>query len=384
MEQADGRAGAERLRLSMVDLSPVPRGGSAIDAYADSVELAQRAEALGFDRFWVAEHHGKVAGNCPEVLIARIAALTERIRLGSGVVLLNHYSPFKVAEVFAALEAMSPGRIDLGLGRANSRPEVDFALQRDRSTIQHFDDHHEQVTEVLAWLEGAFPDDHPFARVSMFRGSDGGPQPWVLGSSPHSAVIAGQLGLRYCFAGFIHPAGAADAGATYRKYFRPSPFSRGVQEPYLALGMNISCGETDLDGDRLRSTVELFYRRLRSGKHRGGPLPTPEEAVVELGAIPPPSDVRPGSWPQHISGGPRRVREMLEIMAADVGAREIVCQDMIAERADRLRSYELLAEVFELTQSESFAPSPPPARALPTADERDEQLHRGHRAAAPT
>jgi luciferase family oxidoreductase group 1 len=334
----------------MVDLSPVPAGGTAVDAFVDSVELAQRAERLGYRRFWVAEHHANSggAGSNPEVLIARVAALTERIRVGSGTVLLNHYSPFKVAEVFRVLHAMSPGRIDLGLGRANGKPIVDYALQRDRSGIQRFDDYEEQVAEVVAWIDRAFPADHPFAKVRLHPGVDDGPEPWVLGSSSDSAVVAGRWGLRYCFAGFINPRGATEAAAAYRRHFGPSPFPSGVEEPYVALGMNVTVGETDAEGDRLRSTVELFYRRLRAGIRRRGPLPTPEEAVAELGGVPAPSEVAPGSWPQHISGGPERIREMLEIMAADVGAREIVIQDLIARRDDRLRSYELLAETFGL------------------------------------
>jgi alkanesulfonate monooxygenase SsuD/methylene tetrahydromethanopterin reductase-like flavin-dependent oxidoreductase (luciferase family) len=154
--------------------------------------------------------------------------------------------------------------------------------------------------------------------------------------------------MRYCFAGFINPAAAALAAQTYRQHFQPSVFETGVQEPYVALGINVTCGETDTEGDRLRATVEVFYRHLRSGNLPRGPLPTPEAAVAELGGIPAPSEVRPGSWPQHISGGPTRVRDMLEVMAADLGAEEIVVQDLIARRTDRIRSYELLAGAFDL------------------------------------
>jgi luciferase family oxidoreductase group 1 len=338
------------LSLSLVDLSPLPPGGTPIDAFAHSVEMAQRAEELGYLRFWVAEHHGRstgAAGSNPEVLIARVAARTSRIRVGSGTVLLNHYSPFKVAEVFGVLHAMSPGRIDLGIGRANGRPVVDFALQRDRSRVLHLDDYDEQVAELIAWLDGSFPEDHPFAAVRLHANLEGGPQPWILGSSPHSAVIAGALGLRYCFAAFINPRAAAVAADTYRKHFRPSSAASGVTEPHLALGMNVSCGETDQEGDRLRATVELFYQRLRAGV-RGGPLPTPDEAIAELGGVPAPSRVVAGQWPQHISGGPERVRALLGEMAAEIGAREIVIQDLLERRADRVRSYELIAEAFDL------------------------------------
>jgi len=341
------------MKLSLVDLSPIPVGADGVDALRDSVSLAQHAERLGYERFWVAEHHGTTqqAGSAPEVLIARVAALTERIRVGSGTVLLNHYSPLKVAEVFRTLHAMSPGRIDLGLGRANGLPAADYALRRDRSSIQSVDDYDEQVTEVMAWLDAAFPDDHPFSQVAVLPSVTGGPEPWLLGSSPNSAVLAGRLGLRYCYAGFINPGAGVAAGEAYRSSFRPSPFASGVAEPHLALGMNVTVGETDADADRLRSTVELFYRRLRSGQLPRGPLPAPEEAIAELGGAPAPSRVAPGSWPQHISGGPQHVREMLEVMAADLDAKEIVIQDMIARREDRLRSYELLADAFELSDA---------------------------------
>lgn len=338
------------MQLSMVELSPVPPGGTAIDAFADSVDLAQRAEAWGYSRFWVAEHHGGGAGNAsstPEVLIARIAANTHHIRVGSGTVLLNHYSPYKVAETFRVLHAMSPGRIDLGLGRANGLPVADYALQRDRSAVHRFDDYPEQVAEVLSWLGAAFPDDHPFSQIQLLPGVPGNPEPWVLGSSPNSAVIAGTLGLPYCFAGFINPRAAVTAAQTYREHFRPSQFPDGIAKPHVSLGINVTCADSDADADRLRSSVELFYQRLRSGTLPTG-LPTPEEAVAELGAVPRPSQVKPGSWPQHISGSPHTIRDMLQIMADDLGAEEIVVQDMIARREDRLHSYALLSEAFDL------------------------------------
>ena len=340
------------MNLAIVDISPVPAGGSAADAFANSVELAQHAERLGYHRYWVAEHHAAAATNAgsnPEVLIARIAALTDRIRIGSGTVLLNHYSPFKVAEVFRALHAMTPGRIDLGIGRANGLPIADLALQRDRREQQRFTDYDAQVTEVLAWLDRAFPEDHPFSQLRIDGGVPGGPQPWLLGSSPNSAVLAGQLGLPYCFAGFINPGGAIAATELYRQQFRPSSFPSGVQEPYVSLGMNVTCAPTDAEADRLRATVELFYQRLRRGEFPSAPLPTADESVRELGGVPAPSVVAPSSWPQHISGGPERVREMLEIMAVDVGADEIVVQDLIAGQDDRVASYELLADAFALS-----------------------------------
>lgn len=336
--------------LSLVDLSPVPPGGTPVDALRDTVALAQRVEELGYSRFWLAEHHGgsAVASSAPEVLIARVAAMTTRIRVGSGTVLLNHYSPYKVAEVFRTLHAMTPERIDLGVGRADGIPAADFALQRDRSAIQDFDDYDAQVTEVMAWLDSAFPAGHAFAGVPILPGVPGGPQPWVLGSSPGSAVVAGRLGLRYCFAAFINPGAATVAADTYRSSFRPSMFPSGLTRPRLALAVNAVVGETERDGDRLRATAELLRRRSSSPRAPQGPLPSADAAVAELGGVPAPTELSRGSWPKHLSGGPQRVRQMLESMAAEVGAHEIVLQDRIARRTDRIRSYELLADAFAL------------------------------------
>lgn len=189
------------MRLSIVDISVVPPAGSRTDAFRQSIELAQHAEHWGYERYWVAEHHGSpsVAGRAPEVLIAAIAA---RIRVGSGSVLLNHYSPFKVAEVFCTLNELYPGRIDLGAGRATTGPVTDMALQQDRSRSFRADSN-QQIVELVAWLEGGFPEDHSFAQHPVHTIASL-PELHLLGSSPWSASAAAQLGLRYVFAGFIN------------------------------------------------------------------------------------------------------------------------------------------------------------------------------------
>lgn len=336
------------MKLSIVDLSHVPTGGTAIDAMANSVDLARRAERLGYHRYWVAEHHAngdQTASSNPEVLIARIAALTSTIRVGSGTVLLNHYSPFKVAETFKLLHAMTPGRIDLGIGRANSGPVVDYALQRDRREMLRLDDYDQQVLEVLSWLDNAFPGDHPFAQVDLMASVPGNPEAWLLGSSPNSARLAGQLGMRYCFAGFINPGAATTAASIYRSSFTPRDFASGPREPFMAVSINACVAETETEAAKLRATVELYYQRLFAGRFSRDPLPLPEEAVAELGGIPDPVEVKPGSWPARISGTPAQMAEMLRIIAADVGAEEVVIQDQIARHEDRVRSYELLASV---------------------------------------
>jgi luciferase family oxidoreductase group 1 len=242
------------LRLSVLDQSPVPEGATGADALANTLDLAQLADSLGYTRYWVAEHHGTpmLAGAAPEVLIAAIGGITRRIRVGSGGVMLPHYSPLKVAEVFSILAGLYGDRIDLGLGRApGTDRETMFALQRDRRQGAP-DDFPEQLAELLAYLEDDFPAGHPLARLAALPGGAGRPDVWLLGSSPQSAIWAGQLGLPYAFADFISPHGEANA-ELYRSHFEPSPRR---SEPEVAVCVAAICAETDeeaqpADGDRL-------------------------------------------------------------------------------------------------------------------------------------
>src|SRR5690625_874078 len=205
--------------LSLLELSVVPPGRTRHDAFRHAVELAQAAEEWGYHRIWVAEHHGSgsVAGRAPEVMIAALAAETSSIRVGSGAVLLNHYSPYKVAEVFCTLNELYPGRIDLGAGRATTGPVLDYALQQDRSKLFQADSN-QQIAELVAWLDTSFPPDHPFATQPL-QTIDSLPELYLLGSSPWSASAAAQLGLRYVFAGFINQAGVPGIIERYRKGF---------------------------------------------------------------------------------------------------------------------------------------------------------------------
>src|SRR5690606_6641136 len=205
-----------QLKLSIVELSPVPVTGDRHQAILNSVEMAQKAEQWGFTRIWVAEHHGAqaMAGRAPEVLIPLIAAKTNRIRVGSGSVLLNHYSPYKVAENFSTLEDMFPGRIDMGIGRATTGVYSDIALQRNRSFRQTSEDSAEQLAELSSWMNDTFDEEHPFNRVKVAKNGSVPPF-WLLGSSAWSASAAAQLGLRYAFAGFINPDQAFHISRTY-------------------------------------------------------------------------------------------------------------------------------------------------------------------------
>src|SRR5665213_3880667 len=222
--------------LSVLDQSPIAEGSTGAQALHNRLDLARLADALGYHRYWVAEHHGgpMLAGPSPEVLIGPIAAATEGLRVGSGGVMLPHYSPLKVAESFSVLAGLFPGRIDLAVGRAPGTDGLTaFALQRDRRHPA-IDDFPEQLGELLAYLEDRMPTDHPFARLAgVLPGRPYAPEPWLLGSSPQSALWAAELGLPYAFADFINPSGASTA-ASYRECFADS---QRLESPVVAVGV---------------------------------------------------------------------------------------------------------------------------------------------------
>lgn len=336
--------------LSIVDLSPVPADGSATAAYERTVELAQLAEASGYSRFWVAEHHGMgdaIAGTTPEVLIAHLAAETESIRLGSGTVLLNYYSPYKVAETFSALDALAPGRIDLGLGRATGPPAADRAMGYDASpkTPAEADSAHlESVEATLNHVQDAFDDDHPYASLQLARSEDSTPEPWLLGSSPSSARIAGQLGLRYCFAGFIRPEFAEAAFDEYDDAFEPSSIGAGPDEPDGMLAINVACGETDEAAARLRAPTEAVYERMKRGVV--GTIPDVEAAIDELGGVPEPTPepLPDDDWPRAISGSPDTVASLLAQLTDRLDVDGVVVQNSIPDFDDVKRSHERIAD----------------------------------------
>ena len=211
-------------RLSVLDQSPIEEGMAAADALANTLDLARTCDTLGYHRYWLAEHHASpgLAGCAPEALIGPVALATQRIRIGSGGIMLPHYSPFKVAETFKMLAALAPGRIDLGLGRApGSDQRTSYALQRDRAGRMPMDDFPSNLAEVLAYLGDGLPADHPFAPLKDTLPSGGGAiEPWLLGSSRDSATWAAEAGLPYCIADFINSQGLAQADL-YRRNFQP-------------------------------------------------------------------------------------------------------------------------------------------------------------------
>ncbi|ADJ14053.1 LLM class flavin-dependent oxidoreductase [Halalkalicoccus jeotgali] len=340
------------MELSAVDLSPVPDDGTAADAYANTVEAARQAERLGYSRFWVAEHHAMadtLAGTSPEVLLGRLAGETDSIRLGSGAVLLNHYSPFKVAELFGALDGLAPGRIDAGLGRANGSPASDRALGTDRHVQDPDGDHREKIEAVVNHLYDDYPEGHPYSDLAIPRSGEGPAIPWALGSSPSSAAIAGELGLRYCFAAFIRPQFAVHAFEQYREGFRASELAGSTDEPEGILAVNAVCAETDEEAARLRAVAEASYQRMQRGIV--GTTPSVEEAIGELGGVPDPTPATldDDEWPRAISGSPETIAGLLEQLTDRVGVDEVMIQHVISDHDDALRSHELLAEGVGLT-----------------------------------
>ena len=329
------------MRLSVLDQSPISEGMTGAQALHNTIELAQLADRLGYHRYWVSEHHGTpmLAGPAPEALIGPIAAATERIRVGSGGVMLPHYSPFKVAEAFSLLSGLFGGRIDLGIGRAaGTDPITTHALQRDRRTGMP-DDFPEQLAEMLAYLEDRLPPDHPFARLTALPGLPERPEPWLLGSSPQSAIWAGEMGLPYSFADFINPQGAAIA-ALYREKFVDS---QRLAAPQVAVCVWTICADTDEQAVELASSSRMAMSMMRQG--RLIPVPPVEQALRYLES----RGGGPGSSARRaVLGSPATVKAGLEQVAAEYEAQEVMVVTITYDHALRMRSYEMVAEAFGL------------------------------------
>ena len=330
------------MRLSVLDQSPIPEGSTPAQALHNTVDLGRHAEALGYERYWLAEHHATPALACasPEVLIAAVAQATEQIRVGSGGVMLPHYSPLKVAEVFSTLAGLHPERIDLGIGRApGTDPMTMLALQRDRRQGSP-DDFPEQLTELLALLEDRVPPNHPFARhARTLPGLPERPEPWLLGSSPQSAIWAGELGLPYAIADFINPGGAALA-ADYRARFLDS---ERLPAPRVIACTIAICADSDEEAERIASSGRMMFSLLRMGQLI--PIPPPEKALAYLATRERPDAATGGR--RAIVGSPATVRAGLEEVAREYGTEELMLLTITYEHEARRRSYELIAEVMQ-------------------------------------
>lgn len=345
------------MKISVLDQSPIVSGYTPAQAIHETIALARLADHLGFHRYWLAEHHAitALADPCPEVLLARIGAETRQIRVGTGGVLLPHYSPLKVAEVFRMLEALYPGRIDLGIGRA---PGGDMrtarALREDG-----FDDARrfpEQIRDLTTYLEGSTPDGHPNSRLRVQPVGPGAPEIWLLGSSEYSGALAAKIGVRYAFAHFINPHGGDEIMRRFKKDFRPGGC---VPRPEGLACVSVICADTNEEADRLAISMDL--RRIHMATGVEAPIPTVEEARAY------PWTERERAYaaqqrPRLVHGDPETVRDGLQRLAARYDVDELMLLTITGDYASRRRSYELVAEVFGL---EREASQPVSVKSLP-------------------
>jgi luciferase family oxidoreductase group 1 len=331
--------------LSVLDQSPVRVGGTAADAFTETIALAQATEGWGYHRYWLAEHHATegLAGSAPEIMVARVAAATSAMRVGSGGVMLSHYSPLKVAEQFRVLETLYPGRIDLGIGRAPGSDQITArALQAGPGAIgvEHFPS---QVQDLLGYLGDGLPADHPFARIRVTPEPASRPEVWLLGSSDQSALVAAYLGCAFSFAHFITDQGGVEVMAAYRDRFRASTH---LAAPLGSIGLFVLCADTEAEAMRLAQSRDLWRLRLDQGYL--GPVPS----IAEAEAHPYGREERlriAMNRRRMVIGTPEQARQRILDLAEHYGVDEIVVVTICHDFAPRLRSYELLAQVFELT-----------------------------------
>ena len=333
--------------LSILDLAPVSSGSTPADALRSSIELAVLADELGFCRYWVAEHHNMpgIASSSPAVLIAHLAQATRRIRLGSGGVMLPNHSPLAVAEQFGMLEALHPGRIDLGLGRAPGTDGLTARALRRGTGHEAADEFPRQLAELMGYFDGSYSGTHPYGTIHAVPARGYRPDVWLLGSSDFSATLAGHLGLPFAFAHHFAGGNTTAAVQAYRATFRPGQ----IEAPLLALGVNVVCADTDEHARWLAGSGALAIVRLRQG--RPDVYPTPEEAAAHPYTPMEREIVR--SWTSsHVIGSPETVRAGLLDLVARTGADELLITTNIHAPADRMHSFRLVAETFDRVDGE--------------------------------
>src|SRR3712207_5696333 len=331
--------------LSVLDVSPVSSGSNGAQALRNTLELARLVDQLGYERYWLAEHHNlpSIASSAPEIMIGHVATVTERIRVGAGGIMLPNHAPLKVAETFRVLGAVHPERIALGIGRApGTDPVTATALRRAEDGLEA-QDFPQRFGELLAFSGDGFPEEHPYRSVIAMPSEVGLPPIWLLGSSGYSARAAGQMGLGYAFAAHFSPADPAPAMLAYRESFEPS---ENFERPSAVLAVAVICGETDEHAEELASSMELAWVRMRSGNP--GPLPSLEEALA-YPYTPAERRLADAYRSMQVVGDPRTVRARIEELAERTAADEVMVTTNVHDHAERLRSYERLAEVFDIT-----------------------------------
>lgn len=330
------------LPLSVLDLAPIPADTSPAQALRNAIDLAQTAEALGYHRYWFAEHHNMpgVASTTPELLIGLIARETSRLRVGSGGVMLPNHPPLRVVEAFRLLETLYPGRIDLGIGRAPGTDSMTaLALRRSRQALSA-DDFPEQLAELFAFADGAFPAGHPFGAITAGPREVPLPPVWLLGSSDYSAHLAAELGLGFAFASHINATEAVPAMRAYRERFQPSA---GLAQPWAILAAAVVCADTDERADYLARSLDLNILRLRSG--RPGRIPSPAEATAYPYTEAERAQV--STYRANLTvGAPEMVKARLDHLIEATGADELMVVSNIYDHGERRHCYELVARLF--------------------------------------
>jgi luciferase family oxidoreductase group 1 len=332
------------LPLSILDLSVVTTGTPPSAALRNSIDLARHADRLGYTRYWLAEHHGlpSVASPAPDIMIGQIAAATQRIRVGSGGVMLPNHAPLVVAERFKMLEALFPGRIDLGLGRAPGTDGVTAHALRRRLDVREGDDFLERLQELMLWQTG-FPPDHPYSKVTVMPNDVALPPIWLLGSSDYSAQLSAQVGMGFAFAHHFASFDAVTALTHYRAHFVPS---RWRATPHAILAVAVIAAPTDAEAEDLASSMDLS-RLLRD---RGQFLPLP--SVEEAKAYPYTEADRAiiaRNRAKLFVGSPATLLRTLTPLIEASEADEVMVITATYDHAARKRSYSLLAEAFGMT-----------------------------------
>jgi luciferase family oxidoreductase group 1 len=319
-------------------------GGSGPTSLRNSLDLARLADQLGYTRYWVAEHHNlpSIASSAPEIMIGQIAAATQHIRVGSGGVMLPNHAPLMVAERFKILEALFPGRIDLGIGRAPGTDPITSIALRRRQEANTDDDFLERFQELLLFAQDGFPEGHPFRQVHAMPSDVPLPPIYLLGSSDYSAEVAAAIGAGFAFAHHFASHDAVAAMTSYRSHFKPSPALPG---PHAILGAAIVSADTDADAERLAATVDLNYVRRSKGEYL--PLASPEEAAA-YSYTPIDRERIKYNRTRLFVGAPATVRARLDPLLAATQADELMITTMIYDHAARRHSYELMADSFGL------------------------------------
>ncbi|MFI0449591.1 LLM class flavin-dependent oxidoreductase [Actinomadura sp. 6N118] len=325
--------------FSVLDLSPVVSGSTSGQALRNTLDLARHTENLGFHRYWLAEHHAMpgIASSATAVLIGQVAAATERLRVGSGGIMLPNHAPMVVAEQFGTLEALFPGRIDLGLGRAPGTDQATARALRRSPDALSADDFPEQVHELRAYFGEQ-------SKVTPAAGNE--PPVWLLGSSGYSARLAGMLGLPFAFAHHFSAENTLPALQIYRESFRPSVLA----EPYALIAVSVTAAETDVEARELARPQALSFLRLRQG--RPGLLPSPEEAAAHP-YTPLESEIIQARLDSQVVGGRESVRSQMDALLESTKADEVMVTTMVYDQADRLRSYDILADLYDLSAAGS-------------------------------